>query len=93
FSMFPNSLRASSCCKTWSSSCTARWRLGDGSVLTLAINLGTQPVAVPTALAGNPADLLHESRDGVAAALAAHRVPPRACIALLHAASPPDLLR
>ncbi|MCD9230574.1 malto-oligosyltrehalose trehalohydrolase [Ralstonia pseudosolanacearum] len=71
----------------------ARWRLGDGSVLTLAINLGTQPVAVPTALAGNPADLLHESRDGVAAALAAHRVPPHACIALLHAASTPDLLR
>ncbi|MGD7319938.1 DUF3459 domain-containing protein, partial [Ralstonia pseudosolanacearum] len=70
-----------------------RSRLGDGSVLTLAINLGTQPVAVPTALAGNPADLLHESRDGVAAVLAAHHVPPRACIALLHAASPPDLQR
>ncbi|HJV96586.1 MAG TPA: malto-oligosyltrehalose trehalohydrolase, partial [Albitalea sp.] len=30
----------------------ARWRLSDGSVLTLAINLGQQPVALPTALAG-----------------------------------------
>lgn len=66
----------------------ARWRLGDGSVLTLALNLGAQPVAVPTALAGSPAELLHESRDGVAAALAAHHVPERACVALLHVASP-----
>lgn len=66
----------------------ARWRLGDGSVLTLAINLGALPVAVPTALAGNPADLLHESRDGAAAGLAAHSVPARACIALLH--TPPS---
>ncbi|MGD7533481.1 hypothetical protein ACQCP8_25605, partial [Ralstonia pseudosolanacearum] len=67
--------------------------VGTAAIAEPAINLGTQPVAVPTALAGNPADLLHESRDGVAAALAAHRVPPRACIALLHAASPPDLQR
>ncbi|WP_055326525.1 malto-oligosyltrehalose trehalohydrolase [Ralstonia solanacearum] len=73
----------------------ARWRLGDGSVLTLAINLGTLPVAIPPALAGNPTDLLHESRDGAAAALAAHSVPAHACIALLHAppAPSPDLPR
>ncbi|MDC6242316.1 DUF3459 domain-containing protein, partial [Ralstonia solanacearum] len=65
------------------------------SVLTLAVNLGALPVAVPPALAGNPADLLHESRDSVAAALAAHSVPARACIALLHPppAPAPDLPR
>ncbi|OAI58671.1 hypothetical protein RSP795_23105, partial [Ralstonia solanacearum] len=67
--------------------------LGDGSVLTIAINLGTLPVAMPPALAGNPADLLHESHDGAAAALTAHSVPARACIALLHTppAPSPDL--
>jgi maltooligosyltrehalose trehalohydrolase len=66
-----------------SSGALARWRLGDGSVLTLAVNLGPQPVALPTALAGDPTDLLHESRDGAAAMLATHHVPPRACVALL----------
>jgi len=61
----------------------ARWRLGDDSVLTLAVNLGAQPVSLPTALAGNPSDLLYESRDGAAATLATHQVPAHACIALL----------
>jgi maltooligosyltrehalose trehalohydrolase len=65
----------------------ARWRLGDGSVLTLVLNLADQAVAVPTVLAGNPADLLHESREGAAAALAGHRMPERACVALLQAPS------
>lgn len=48
---------------------------------------------MPPALAGNPADLLHESHDGAAAALTAHSVPARACIALLHTppAPSPDL--
>ncbi|MDE2201821.1 MAG: malto-oligosyltrehalose trehalohydrolase [Burkholderiaceae bacterium] len=66
----------------------ARWRLGDGSLLTLALNVGAQPVAVPTALAGSPADLLHESREGAATALIAHRLPGRACVALLHRPMP-----
>ena len=66
----------------------ARWRLGDGSVLTIALNLGAQPVAVPTALAGSPADLLHESREGAAAALVTHRLLERTCVALLHAPTP-----
>ena len=66
----------------------ARWRLGDASVLTLMLNLADQPVAVPTVLAGSPADLLHESREGAAAALIAHRLPERACVALLHTPSP-----
>lgn len=66
----------------------ARWRMGDGSVLTLILNLSTQAVAVPTVLVGNPADLLHESREGVAAELAAHRMPERACVALLRTPSP-----
>ncbi|PLT17568.1 MULTISPECIES: malto-oligosyltrehalose trehalohydrolase [Ralstonia] len=65
----------------------ARWRLGDGSVLTIVLNLADQAVAVPTVLAGNPADLLHESREGAAAALAGHRMPERACVALLQAPS------
>ena len=66
----------------------ARWRMGDGSVLTLMVNLSDQAVAVPTVLAGSPADLLHESREGAAAALIAHRLPERTCVALLHTPSP-----
>ena len=66
----------------------ARWRLNDGCILTLVLNLGAQPVALPTALAGDPADLLYESREGVATALAAHHMPARACVALLHTPSP-----
>jgi maltooligosyltrehalose trehalohydrolase len=62
--------------------------MGDGSVLTLMLNLADQPVALPTVLAGSPADLLYESREGAATALAAHRLPGRACVALLHAPSP-----
>ena len=64
-----------------------RWRMGDGCVLTLILNLAAQAVAVPTVLVGSPADLLHESREGVAAELAAHRMPERACVALLHTPS------
>lgn len=66
----------------------ARWRMGDGSVLTLALNLSDQPIAIPTVLAGNPEDLLYESREGVGAALITHRLPERACVALLHLPAP-----
>ncbi|MBR0654629.1 malto-oligosyltrehalose trehalohydrolase [Plastoroseomonas arctica] len=56
----------------------ARWRLGDGAVLAIACNLGE--AAVDTTLAG---DLLHETRAGAAAALAAGRLDARCTVALL----------
>ena len=56
----------------------ARWRMGDGAVLTLAVNLGPGPAA--TRAAG---DLLFETEPGAASALAAGRLPPRCTVALL----------
>ncbi|WP_159070208.1 DUF3459 domain-containing protein, partial [Achromobacter xylosoxidans] len=50
----------------------ARWRLGDGAVLTLYANLGAAPEPLPQSLApsGGFADLLFESLPGACAALA-----------------------
>jgi maltooligosyltrehalose trehalohydrolase len=57
----------------------ARWRLGDGTVLAIATNLGAE--AAPGApLAGR---LLFESEAGAAAALARGALSPRSTIALL----------
>lgn len=56
----------------------ARWRLGDGSGLTLACNFGADAVA---ATAGGEA--LSESAQGAAASLASGTLPARACVALV----------
>lgn len=56
----------------------ARWRLGDGSVLTIAVNLGPQPA--PCIATG---ELLFESIAGAAGALGTGTLLPRCCIALV----------
>jgi maltooligosyltrehalose trehalohydrolase len=47
----------------------ARWRLGDGAVLTIATNLGAQPASMPAPDGelkfATPADAAQQSRDGV----------------------------
>ncbi|MCR0983042.1 malto-oligosyltrehalose trehalohydrolase [Roseomonas populi] len=60
----------------------ARWRMGDGTRLTIAVNLGGDPVAAKasggrTVFEGNPGD---------AAALSGGTLPPRTTIALLDTA-------
>ena len=57
----------------------ARWRLGDGAVLTLATNLGDSPVSLKP-LSGRA---LFESTDGAAKALRDGRLPPFTTVALL----------
>lgn len=59
----------------------ARWRLGDGALLTLWLNLGADAVTC----AAMPADakLLHESEPGAAAALAGGSLAPLTCVAAL----------
>jgi malto-oligosyltrehalose trehalohydrolase len=57
----------------------ARWRLGDGTVLTIAANLG--PDAAPATPCADP--LLFESRKGAAAALAQGELPRRSTVATL----------
>jgi len=57
----------------------ARWRLGNGKVLTLATNLGRRTVDVPP----EAAPLLFESRDGAGDELAKGRLPPRSTVALI----------
>lgn len=64
------------------------WRIGDGSIFTLMVNLSNQAVAAPTVLTGSPADPLRESREGVTAALIAHRLPERTCITSLRMPPP-----
>ncbi|MGA2125862.1 MAG: malto-oligosyltrehalose trehalohydrolase [Xanthobacteraceae bacterium] len=61
----------------------ARWRLGDGTILTIATNLGRETVTT------RPADgrLLFESLDGAAHSLAAGRLPGRVTVARLGAAA------
>ncbi len=56
----------------------ARWRLGDGSVLAIACNLGGS--AVSASAAGEP---LFESADGAATSLASGTLPAHACVALV----------
>lgn len=56
----------------------ARWRLGDGTVLHIACNLGD--AAVPCRAQGA---LLYESLAGAAATLATGRLPPRCCLVQL----------
>jgi maltooligosyltrehalose trehalohydrolase len=51
----------------------AQWRLGDGSLWTLACNLGAEPVPCPAA-AG---ELLHATRPALPDALAMGELPPR----------------
>jgi len=59
----------------------ARWRMGDGMILTLATNLGGEPVAiVPPA-----GRLLFESMTGAADSVGSGRLPARATVARLGA--------
>ena len=58
----------------------ARWRMGDGVALAIAVNLGTREATVATEPA---ATLLFESVPGADAALAAGRLPPRSAVARL----------
>ena len=55
--------------------CSARWRLGDGSILTIATNLGPDPV--PCDVAG---ETLFENRTG---ALGTGSLPARCTVALI----------
>jgi maltooligosyltrehalose trehalohydrolase len=57
----------------------ARWRMGDGAVLTIATNLGAGPAQVMA----QGARILFESASGAAASLAAGTLPPHTTIALL----------
>ncbi|NOG72534.1 malto-oligosyltrehalose trehalohydrolase [Roseicella sp. DB1501] len=63
----------------------ARWRLGDGSILTLAVNLGEAP-APCTLPDGAGGETLFEGLSGAAGRLATGTLLPRCTIALL---SPP----
>jgi maltooligosyltrehalose trehalohydrolase len=63
----------------------ARWRLGNGSILTLAVNLGEAPAAC-TLPDGAGGETLFEGRPGAADGLATGTLLPRCTIALL---SPP----
>ena len=62
----------------------ARWRLGDGSRLTIACNLSASPARAAAVSAG---ELLFESADGAATSLASGTLPAQACVALVE---PPD---
>lgn len=57
----------------------ARWRMGDGSTLVLACNLGREPAQIER-LHG---DLLHESRSGAAEAARGGRIAGATTVALL----------
>lgn len=65
------------------SSVVARWRLSDGTTLSLASNLGQEPVRID-AVQG---DLLFESRAGAATAAREGRLAGATTVALLEAAS------
>ena len=65
----------------------ARWRLGDGAVLTIACNLGERP-----AKTGDTGALLWESLAGAAATLGAGNLLPRCCVVLLDTPHPPSTL-
>ncbi|MFT8244367.1 malto-oligosyltrehalose trehalohydrolase [Roseomonas sp. BN140053] len=59
----------------------ARWRMGDGTVLCLAANLGAEPAAATA----TGATLLFETAEGAGAALAGGTLPPHCTVALLDA--------
>ncbi len=61
----------------------ARWRLGDGSVLRIATNLGDAPVTVPPVGTG----LLHASEPDVVEALRGGSLAARCTVALIEATS------
>lgn len=67
----------------------AQWRMGDGAVLTIAINLGGESVALD-APKGN---LLHESRPGAGGAAQAGELPARACVAFLEVSNGLEVLK
>jgi malto-oligosyltrehalose trehalohydrolase len=58
------------------------WRLGDRSILTIAVNLAAEPVSVATSLRGRK---LFESAANACARLRAGLLPPRSAVALLEA--------
>jgi len=62
----------------------ARWRLGDGTGLSLWLNLGDAPVRCDAPPGGT--SLLHESGTGFAASLRGGALMPRSCVATLSAA-------
>jgi len=57
----------------------AQWRLGDGSVLTIAAHFGTEPMPCEA----GPGRLLAESEAGIADALPEHGLPPLSAAAWL----------
>jgi maltooligosyltrehalose trehalohydrolase len=67
---------------------SARWEMGDGSVLVLAINLGEEPVAIKLDALSNTggADLLFET-DAILVSLDAGKLPAFSFIALLEPAA------
>jgi maltooligosyltrehalose trehalohydrolase len=60
---------------------SACWRMGDGAILTLAVNLGTEPVA----LTPPPGDVLFEGRAGAAECARAGHLPAWTTLAYLEA--------
>ena len=61
----------------------ARWRLGDGSTLTLACNLGAEPVSCTA-----QGEVIYESVAGGAAALGTGSLPARCTVALIATPEP-----
>ena len=61
----------------------ARWRLGDGSTLTLACNLGAEPVSCTA-----QGEMIYESLAGGAASLGTGSLPARCTVALIAATMP-----
>ena len=61
----------------------ARWRLGDGSLLALAANLGRDDATCPAGLTKIDGDLQFESRAGAAARLASGKLAAASTVALL----------
>jgi maltooligosyltrehalose trehalohydrolase len=59
----------------------ATWRLGDGSVLTIAVNLGAEPAKT----SAPPGRTLFESAAGACARLRAGLLSPRSAVAFLEA--------
>lgn len=67
---------------------TARWRMGDGAVLGIAVNLSGSPVAVASdAIPAAGADSLLFETAGAAASLSGGTLPPHSLVAVLEAAS------